>query len=238
MNSRLLLLSALIALSSIVINAQTTDPHTAIKRGNELVAKEKYESAIEEYEKVSSSAEEPYSQALYNIGVCHYQLWRTEESIVFFRRAIQLRKGRYPKAWYALGTALEDQGTLREAKDAYNQALETSHGEFVLAKYNLGLLASKEGDFKGAAILFKEATARPGRHVPASHNNLGVMLARMGLLIDAEKEFAIALAKAEGKFDDAAHNLELCRSLLASIAANRLDELRLQTWQPSGRLTL
>jgi hypothetical protein len=49
--------------------------------------------------------------------------------------------------------------------------------------------------------------------VTASRNNLGVMLARLGLLKEAEKEFVSALRESNGRSEDAAHNLTLCRSL-------------------------
>jgi hypothetical protein len=44
------------------------------------------------------------------------------------------------------------------------------------------------------------------------------MLARQGRLIDAAREFEMALKQAGGDFDDAAHNLKLCQALLASPA--------------------
>ena len=61
---------------------------------------------------------------------------------------------------------------------------------------------------------FRDAASRKGQHVAASRNNLGVMLARLGFLKEAEKEFVIALKQSNGVFDDAAHNLKLCRSLM------------------------
>jgi tetratricopeptide (TPR) repeat protein len=126
-----------------------------------------------------------------------------------------LKQGNYPKASYALGIALEDQRKISEAKVAYEQALSASHGELARATYRLGLLEAKAGEFQKAATLFREAAARAGEHVPASHNNLGVMLAQLGFFKEAEQEFIIALKASNGRFDDAAHNLNLCRSLTA-----------------------
>jgi len=187
------------------INAQ----EAALKRGDALVVQENYEAAIAEYSKVSDRDRDSYARAIYNIGVCYYELWQTEDAIVFYKRAIELKQGNYPVASYALGVALEDQGRLDQAKFAYQQA-----PGFAPAIYKLGLFAAKSGELKQAADLFRDAAAREGRHVPASRNNLGVMLARLGFLKEAEKEFAIALKSAHGVFEDAAHNLKLCRSLL------------------------
>jgi Tfp pilus assembly protein PilF len=65
--------------------------------------------------------------------------------------------------------------------------------------------------------------------VPASHNNLGVMLARLGRLSEAQREFETALRETGGDFEDAIRNLKLCRSLLAEpstrVAAFRVSEV-------------
>src|SRR5688500_10426392 len=204
-----LLATIILTTSASALNAQPADAKSALQRGDVFVAQEQYKSAIEEYSKVSSRAGDAYARAIYNIGVCHYELWQTEEAILFYKRAIELRQGNYPRASYALGVALEDQGKLDEAKLAYQQAMNS----FAPAIHRLGLLEANAGDFKKAAALFRDAASREGQHVAASRNNLGVMLARLGFLKEAEKEFEIALKETKGRFDDAAHNLKLCRSL-------------------------
>lgn len=204
------LLAIVILTTSVsVLNAQPADAKSALKRGDAFVAQEQYELAIEEYSKVSSRAGEAYARAIYNIGVCHYELWQTEEAIAFYKRAVELGGNDYPRAWYALGVALEDQGKLNEAKLAYQHAMDS----FAPAIHRLGLLEANMGEFKKAAALFRDAASRDGEHVPASRNNLGVMLARLGFLKEAEKEFEIALKESGGRLEDAMHNLKLCRSL-------------------------
>ena len=86
------------------------------------------------------------------------------------------------------------------------------------------MLEAKAGEFEKAAALFREAAARAGEHVPASHNNLGVMLARLGYLKEAEQEFILALKASQGRFDDAAHNLNLCHKN-AQKAQNDLSKI-------------
>lgn len=206
----------ILAVTSVVINAQTTEFQSALKRGDALVAEEKYRAATEEYGKVSSRAGDLYARAIYNIGVCYYELWQTEDAIAFYKRAIELKQGNYPRASYALGVALEDQQRPAEARAAYEQAVTASNRNFAPAIYKLGLLEAKAGNFANAAALFKEAAARDGAHVAASHNNLGVMLAQLGFMKEAEKEFVIALKESNGRLGDATHNLNLCRSLTAA----------------------
>lgn len=214
MNIRILLFIA-IALTPSVINAQSP----AFKRGDALVAQEKYALAIVEYNKVSP-VDRDYARSIYNIGVCHYELWQTEEAIAFYKRAVELKQGNYARASYALGIALDDQGRFTEARAAYEQSLASSNRNFAPATYRLGLLEAKAGEFEKAAALFKEAASYAGRHVPASHNNHGVMLARLGFLKEAEKEFDNALKKSYGRLVDAAHNLNLCRSLTSGLQPN------------------
>lgn len=193
--------------TAVLTSAQTTDSKSILRRGDALVAQEKYKLAIAEYSKVSTSDRNAFARATYNIGVCYYELWQTDDAIEFYKRAIDLKQGNYPKASYALGIALEDQGKTAEARKAYEQV----RGELARATYRIGLLEAKAGEFEKAAALFREAAARAGEHVPASHNNLGVMLARLGYLKEAEQEFIIALKASDGRFDDATYNLSLCR---------------------------
>jgi tetratricopeptide (TPR) repeat protein len=180
-----------------------------IKRGTELFKHQDYQLAIKEYQRVSERNRDEYAQAQYNIGVCYYELWRTDDSIVFYKRAIELKGGVYPTASYALGVAYEDQNKLSEAKAAYRSAVRS----YAVAIYRLGVVFAKEGDNTSAAECFRVANTKRGPHVPASHNNLGVMLARMGNLNGAEVEFVEALRLAGGQFDDAAYNLKLSRKL-------------------------
>ncbi|HTG91913.1 MAG TPA: tetratricopeptide repeat protein [Pyrinomonadaceae bacterium] len=212
MFAALLLLTLLIVPARL--QAQRRDARESIDKGNRLVSSGSYEEALREYERVGPDSAKLYSIALYNIGVCYYELWRTTEAIDYYRRAIKQRNGVYPQASYALGVALEDEGKLLEAKAVYNQALRAARGDYPHAQFHLGLIAANTGDVELATALFRKAVHQPGEHVISSHNNLGVMLARMQRLQEAEKEFAIALRLSHGEFRDAAHNLKLCRRLL------------------------
>ncbi|HEX8116073.1 MAG TPA: tetratricopeptide repeat protein, partial [Pyrinomonadaceae bacterium] len=157
-------------------------------------------------------AGETYAQALYNIGVCRYEVWQTEEAARFYERAVEARGGRYPKAHYALGVALEELRRGPEALEAYREAAARGYAP---AHYKLGMLAAREGQEEKAAAHFREAIKRSKERFPASHNNLGVMLARAGRLSEAEREFEAALRQSDAPFEEAAQNLKLCRKLLA-----------------------
>ncbi len=120
------LLAALLLLTPGVTTAAQEargDAQELIARGNERYARAEYEAAISLYSRVPASAGELYAQALYNIGVCRFELWQTEEAARAYERAVKARGGRYPKASYALGVALEELKRLPEAKAAYERAL-------------------------------------------------------------------------------------------------------------------
>jgi tetratricopeptide (TPR) repeat protein len=203
--------------SAWIVQAQQDDGLAAIKRGNQLVAQAKYEAAIREYERVSLTANR-YAQAVYNLGVCHFELWQTERAVDFYLRAIAISKNNYPRASYALGVALEDLGRIAEASEAYKQSIDGSRGNFAPAQFRLGLIMARSGDDESAERLFREAVKQPGDHLPASHNNLGVILAWTGRLREAEQEFRAALRQSDGTFEDAAQNLKLCQDLLTGQA--------------------
>ena len=214
----LLVATFIVVSTSGLINAQTNE--ALLKSGDAFVAQAKYKAAIDEYGRVSNRAGESYARAIYNIGVCHYELWQTDEAISFYKRAIELKQGNYPRSSYALGVALEDQGKLLEAKQAYEQAIRASRNQFAPAIHKLGVIEANAGEFTKAVKLFRDATSRDGQHRPASHNNLGVMLAQLGFLKEAEAEFVRALKHSDGALDDAAHNLTLCRSMMSTAQAS------------------
>jgi Flp pilus assembly protein TadD len=89
------------------------------------------------------------------------------------------------------------------------------------------VLEATAGEFTKAADFFRDAASRKGEHVPASHNNLGVMLARLGLLKEAEKSFIVSLKSSNNRLEDAAHNLKLCRSLMLSTRLRDSQDFRL-----------
>ena len=227
-----------------VAAAQTagSNPHVAdnsIRRGHAHYAAAEYEAAITEYEGVLPGAA-AYAQSLYNIGVCYYELWRTEEAITFYRKAITERQGRYPAALYAMGVALEDLKRLSEAESAYREAIAESAGKHAPAHYRLGLLAAYAQDYAGAAKLFRKALALTNDRLPVSgprpgeqpawgacHNNLGVVLALSGHLNQAKREFETALSQTQGTLTEAAANLKLCRAQLASPVTRQLASLQL-----------
>lgn len=197
-----------------------------IARGNERYARGEYSAAVEEYGRLTRADGEAYAQALYNIGVCRFELWQTEEAARAYRQAVEARGGRYPKASYALGVALEELKRESEAREAYEQSAQSGYAP---AHYKLGMVAARKGDDARAAGYFREAIRRSKNKFPASHNNLGVMLARAGRLGEAEREFEAAVRQSDVPFEEAAGNLKLCRKLLAGQSKEGAAALKVAT---------
>src|SRR5215510_10351967 len=146
MNTKRPWLAIVLTITSLtcIAQAQSDDDRAVIQRGNELVAQAKYEAAIREYERVPATANR-YAQALYNIGVCHFELWQTEQAIEFYTRAIAAQQNN-PRTTYAWGVALEDLGRPAEARAAYRKSIADSRGDFAPAQFRLGLLMLQTGD--------------------------------------------------------------------------------------------
>ncbi len=117
----LILATSLMVLVVASASAQNPNARSAIEDGNKLFSEAKYELAIREYRRVAENDLQGYSRSLYNIGVCHFELWRTDEAIAFFKQAISMRQGNYPIASYALGVALEEEKRYAEARSAYRE---------------------------------------------------------------------------------------------------------------------
>src|SRR2546426_9747285 len=136
-----ILLAVLLLMSGSLALAQTTasEARDFIKSGNAKYAKAEYESAIVDYQHIEPAAGEVYAQALYNIGVCYYELWHTEDAVAMYRKAIKARGGRYPRAFYSLGVALEDLKLLAFPKAIKARGGRYSRGFFSLCRARLEL---------------------------------------------------------------------------------------------------
>jgi tetratricopeptide (TPR) repeat protein len=222
----LLVLMVQVVLCQQASSAQARD---LIKRGNEKYEREEYQAAIDLYSQIPASSGEVYARAAYNIGVCYYELWRTEDAVAMYEKAIELSPHGYARASYALAVALEDLKRFDEAKKAYRQAIRASGNKYAPAYFKLGVIALNEEDWETATTLFRAAIALSNDQLPSSHNNLGVALARAGKLREAQREFEIAARRKDGARDDARHNLDLCRTLLGAEANTVLiSDLRIR----------
>lgn len=215
MRNQVLLTSLLGLLLSISASAAALDDpeREAFERGGHAYGRGDYRLAIEEYRQSLATFGPRYAEAHYNIGVCYYELGQVNNAVTWYRAAIKAKRDRYPAALFALGVALEDLREYEEARAAFKQAIAVSKGRHAGALFRFGLSLHREKDYEGAIESYRRALATKEGPFPACHNNLGVIMAMLGRLSEAEREFDIAVKQSKGRFDDAQHNLHLCRNL-------------------------
>ncbi|HZS10062.1 MAG TPA: tetratricopeptide repeat protein [Blastocatellia bacterium] len=224
------LLFVVLVTTAAILPVRADDLSAAFERGDQLVAMGQYEMAILHYRMVLGDGfGERVAKAHYNIGVCHHKLGRLNDAVTEYRAAIKARRDDYPKAAFALGTALKEMGDWKAAKEAFSQVGADATGLRADALFELGMIFAREGDYSIAAEKFRESIAQTDRRLPASHNNLGVLLALAGRQDEAEKEFELARKQSDGRLREATHNLKVCRSLRAKGSTQLLASLKITT---------
>lgn len=117
------------------------------------------------------------------LGASLKQTGRTEESIPFMQKAVQLNSGD-PETYNNLGTALNEVGKLLEAEEAYKKAVSIKP-DFVIAYNNLGATLNSLGKFEEAENAYKKAISMKDDYAE-SYANLGNFLRERGRLDEAE----------------------------------------------------
>jgi tetratricopeptide (TPR) repeat protein len=172
-----------------------------------------YEKALQSYRAAQTDAKGPEAAARshYNIGVCLYQLDRPAEAITELTGAIELKAGKYQRAWYALGMAETTLGNTSKAREAFTKAVELDKKD-AEAWFDLGLVLLTEKDYTAARKAFENAVDFGSRNLADAHNNIGVIHALEGNITAAVREFEISGST------EAAGNLKYCRENTGTLA--------------------
>ena len=93
-----------------------------LERGNELLSSERYQDAIDAYDKVLSTAPATFG-AWNNKGFALKELGKYQEAIECFTKALAIN-GRDATAWRDKGVALRELGRLADALRSLDTALE------------------------------------------------------------------------------------------------------------------
>lgn len=158
----------------------------------------------------------PNASAHHALGLALSQQGRMDEAIAEFRTALGISNG-YAAAWGSLGAALLNSDKNGERLDEYRRVVrEKAQDPTIRAKIVSALVASgarrmRSGDPERAAIVLREAVALAPEDA-SGHSLLGVVLARVGSLEDAEREFAEAVRLSPGNAGFAS-NLDRIRKL-------------------------
>jgi tetratricopeptide (TPR) repeat protein len=143
------------------------------------------------------------AKAHYNFGAALMDRGRTDEAMVHFRKALEI-KPKFADAHYKLGVALVGRGRPEEAIAHYQEALNLKP-DYAEAHINLGIALAGRGRMDEAMTHFQQALeVEPG--YAAAHVNVGVALAGCGRMEEAMAHFQKAL---EIDPDSAAAHLNL-----------------------------
>lgn len=222
--------------AAVSVKAQINDANEAIERGGGFFHRGQYELAIFEYRAALTWPGSHQARARFNIGVCKHRLGRVREAVTEYRMAIKLSEGQYPSASYALGIALQDLRQYEEAREAFAQSVKSSGGKYAEALFELALESQRAGDDRAAFEHYRQAISQSNDGIPACHNNLGVILAKAGVLEEAEREFGIAVKRSRGKFAEASQNLARLRRMLDGSSPAMIASLKMVEGAPGARV--
>jgi tetratricopeptide (TPR) repeat protein len=125
-------------------------------------------------------------ETCHNIGNVLFQEGKTDEAIIYYREAANL-KPRFAEGHNILGTALLQAGTTGEAIEQFQIALDLNP-DFTSAHNNLGNALIRVGRTREAIAHFQEAVRLDPQYAYA-HFNLGVALKQAGKMDEATEEF-------------------------------------------------
>ncbi len=128
-------------------------------------------------------------EAAYQLGRIEYKAGNYNESISYYREALELTDDSHPQSLNNLGLALKAAGKMDEARSAFRNALNLDP-EYANAHYNLGLLELVDDRLSEAETSFLDAVGINPDFVAAWHN-LGLVWSATGQnanAIDAYEE--------------------------------------------------
>ncbi|MEM8640097.1 MAG: tetratricopeptide repeat-containing serine protease family protein [Cyanobacteria bacterium P01_G01_bin.54] len=124
------------------------------ERGKELLDAEKYEEALEFFDRVV--AQKPnYTLAWFNRGISLERLSMPEEALLAYSKTVELEPD-FANAWYGRGFTLNELGKYEEAIASYDKALEINP-DFAEAWFNRGVLLDDSEKYEEAIASYDKA---------------------------------------------------------------------------------
>jgi len=231
-----IIFSVVLAMS---VSAQTPSVQQAFDEGTQKAQTRNYKNAIEYYQKAVLLSQNGkmnndfLARIHFNLGVCLFHLRRNSEAVKELTEAINLRRGKYQKAFYALGMAHGAMKNWQTAKTAFRQAVALKHNDGE-AWFDLALVLLEEKDFDAAETAFQNAVKYKSIGSADAHNNLGVIYALRNNFSAAEKEFKTALIESNGKSFEAQNNLQFCKLYKQNFNRNLSGKLEFRRKNKQG----
>lgn len=161
-------------------------------KGNSLYGLEKYEGAIDHYEKAIQLASD-YSAAYFNLANSHKQLEHYEKAIDFYDKAIRLNPND-DSSFFNVGLCLQKLGEFEEAIKSYNKVIDLNSSD-INALNNKGICLGNLGNHESAIECYQKAIELDAsdEDYSAIFNNKGFSLHHLKNYIEAVDMFDIAI---------------------------------------------
>ena len=169
----------------------------AQKKGDNIKAENLYREVLKE--------QSDNLTANHNLGVLLYSIGRIEDSVISFKKTIQLSPN-FPDVYNNIGVALSDLDKFEEAEKSYKKALEIKPN-YPEVYYNRGNTLKKLGRVDEAEKLFKKAIVLKPDYAEV-YCNLGILQLDFNKRDDAIKNFYKCLELEPNHFE-AFNNLDI-----------------------------
>lgn len=127
----------------------------------------------------------------FNVGRYQRKLNRMDLAAKAYHKAISVKGGAYPEAYYNLALLFQDQGR-DDSAEAYLKKALSLRTDFPEAWFNRGLLVMRRKAYAEAAACFGTASTQVQGYREA-HFNRGLSFAKLGLLDSAIQEYRAAV---------------------------------------------
>jgi tetratricopeptide (TPR) repeat protein len=190
-------------------------PASAEDRGDSLLARGKYQAAIDSYRSIPNQS----ASVSNKIGVAYQHLQASDIAESYYVRALKLNR-KFPQALNNLGTIYFVRHDLRQAEKLYQRALKLSPHDASIAK-NLGTAYFAEGKVEKGTEAYRVAFSLD-HSIFESDRTVTIMGADTSSLEQARLYYCMAELFAKAGSDDAA-----LAYLRRAISAGFKDEKRL-----------
>lgn len=163
----------------------------------ELVRTQQWGRAESDLERLLSSPSGKTANHYNNYGYVLSRRGKFEDAARAYKKAIELKKGKFPEAHYNLGQALRLNNQTREAeKEIYIavQEAQQMNKRFPAALNAYALMLKSRGDLKGASNYYHRALMQAADTMPVIHYNFAILLEKTEKSRDAVREYKRYLA--------------------------------------------
>lgn len=174
-------------------------PISAASTVTVLVRAQSWERAESELERLIATPAGKTANNYNNYGYVLSRRQKFEEAVAAYRKAIELKKGKFPEAHYNLGQALRLNNQPGEAEKEIHTAVQEAqqmNKRFPAALNAYALMLKSRGDLKGANSYYHRALMQAADTMPVIHYNFAILLEKTEKSRDAVREYKRYLALA------------------------------------------